>query len=126
MSRLRKFRHMTFYTKPSSAEFARGSRQEHLPPHIELFDKNKFVLKVEIPKRFPKTIEDILTEPQTSKKDRRDILNWFLNVEYDKTLREAITGYELAIRFWNRDNEKYEIEFSYGSKGLVVIEDWPS
>lgn len=126
MSRVRKFDNDWFYTRPSSSETpVVGSRQEHLPPHIELIKNNSLILKVVIPFRKPESIEDIVTTPEVTRKKKRDLLKWFNKKEYDETLDTFISAYDLSIRFWNRDNTKYKIEYTYDDEGNIVVMKFP-
>lgn len=120
MSRVRKFKNDWFYTRPSSDTPVPGARNEHLPPHIKLLKNNNVVLKVKIPKHMPKTIADIVTRPDVTNSEKRDLVKWFNNVEHDKTFGKELSAYELSILFWNRDNEQYEIEYEFDEDGNII------
>lgn len=127
MSRIRKYKGKWFYTKPSSSDTpVPRARNEHLPPHIELIKNNQTILKVNIPMHIPTNVGDIVTKPDITNKIKRDLIEWFNKSEYDETFDRQITSYELSIRFWNRDNLKYKIDFTIDDDLNVIINHFPT
>lgn len=125
MSNVRKFDNKWFVVRSSSVTPVPGSRQEHLPPHIELIKNNKVILKVNIPKKIPSTIDEIVTKPEITNKMKRNLIKWFNKFEYDVIVDKKLSSYELAIRYWNKDNAKYKIEFTVDKDGNVIIMKFP-
>lgn len=126
MSKVRRFDNKWFYTRSSSETPVPGSRQEHLPPHVELVQNNQPILKLVIPPNTPSTINDIITEPEISNKIKRNLLKWFNEEEFDKTFNKKISAYEVAILFWNRDNDQYEIKYQVDRNGKIEITHYPT
>lgn len=129
MAHLRRFKdkqNLWFNVYASSEDNpVQGARNEHLPPHIELAERNILIYKVEIPAHYPVSISDIHCKPDQTKAEKREILKWFQAIQYDKTTKLELSGYELSVRMWNGQNEQYEIKFDYDSDGLISILEYP-
>lgn len=127
MSQVREFENgAMFYTKPSSKTPVSGSRQEHLPPHIELYKNNESILKLHIPSHQPTSTEDIQTIPEITNSKKRKLLKWFNKVRYEPVAKRKITAYELCIIQWSQDNRQYEIMYKHDKDENVIITKWPT
>jgi len=112
-------------TRPCGDEQTRGGRNEHLPPHAEIYNgkpiKENFVgeiILVEDPKdqinlwarRYLDDTTEIIDKKQNKQvpnKIKKKIYEWANEKHYEYTNK---TNWEFLIWQWNNDNPKYQIK----------------
>jgi len=115
-------------TRPGGDIQTRGARNEHFPPHAEIYDgkpiKENFVgeivlvedLKDQVnmwSKRYLDDITEIIMMPrnknirQISHDIKKKIYDWANKKHH---IHKNITNWEYLIHIWNEDNPKYQVQ----------------